>query len=414
MVDPTWATRTPELNDTLLKGGSGVLSTVANGAAWASVAAAHHSTAIASTVNTAATSATWLGMSSASSAVQATTLNTELHGLAGWVDVKPAIASAAVAAYQLAYSTMRTAEECMANRTEWGNDNAINPLVLFSLTPRIASLDLTYFGGYWPNNAAAGATMGATLTALAASLAIPPPIASLGASPDAPVAAGEAVTEAGAQAASSAAMKSSYEGATAAGCPPEQEIVFSPPTAGAAGVLDVSPCSPYRATPFADLLRVLHAAAMARIAATCTPAAWSTRTDSRAVAPVVTTSSTSNTSVPGRGPRSRTRPLMLRSRAEMSRPTESRAIARMRKAAVTVTSGCAATAVCAIRVIGSPPRRRAAVRRVGAGTIVSGVLTMPQQDNRWMPTASVCARGATRSPRPRSLSARMAWRRTPV
>lgn len=211
MADPTWAARPPELNDTLIKGGVGVPTMVANGAAWASVAAAHHSTAVASSVNTAATSATWLGMGSASSAVQATTLNVELHGLAGWVDVKPAIAEAAVSAYQLAYSSMRTAEECLANRTEWGNDNAINPLVFFALTPRITSLDLTYFGGYWPNNAAVGATYGATLTTLAASLAIPPPIASMGASPAAPAAAAEAVAEAGGQTAASGAMKSSFQ-----------------------------------------------------------------------------------------------------------------------------------------------------------------------------------------------------------
>lgn len=211
MADPSWAARPPELNDTLIKGGAGVPTMVANGAAWASVAAAHHSTAVASTVNTAATSATWLGMGSVSSAVQATTLNVELHGLAGWVDVKPAIIEAAVAAYQLAYSSMRTAEECLANRTEWGNDNAINPLVFGALTPRIVSLDATYFGGYWPNNAAVGASYGATLTTLAASLAIPPPIASMGASPAAPAAAAEAVAEAGGQTAASGAMKSSFQ-----------------------------------------------------------------------------------------------------------------------------------------------------------------------------------------------------------
>jgi hypothetical protein len=70
-------------------------------------------------------------------------------------------------------------------------------------------------------------------------------------------------------------------------------------------VLDVSSCSPWDATNFAQVLRVLHnllaaaqpqAVAIARTAATLTPAARSVRTDSRAVTPVVTMSSTSTTS----------------------------------------------------------------------------------------------------------------------
>jgi hypothetical protein len=85
-------------------------------------------------------------------------------------------------------------------------------------------------------------------------------------------------------------------------------------------VLDVSSCSPWRATDFAELLQVLHnllaassgfhgfhgvsgsgqnqADARASTAATRIPAARRARTDSRAVAPVVTMSSTSTTSVP--------------------------------------------------------------------------------------------------------------------
>ncbi len=85
-------------------------------------------------------------------------------------------------------------------------------------------------------------------------------------------------------------------------------------------VLDVSSCSPWRATDFAELLQVLHnllaassgfhgfhgvsgsgqiqADARASTAATRIPAARRARTDSRAVAPVVTMSSTITTSVP--------------------------------------------------------------------------------------------------------------------
>lgn len=213
MADPTWAARTPEINDTLIKGGSGVTTMLTNSAAWVSVAAAHHSSAIASGVNTAATSASWLGLGSAASALNVTMLNVALTGLAGWVDVKAPIVDAAVAAYQLATASMRTAEECVANRTESAFDNSINWTVLGALTPRIGELEATYFGGYWPNNASVGASYGATLSALAASLAVPAPVAGMGASPAAPASAAGAVAEAGGQTAASDAMKSSFSGA---------------------------------------------------------------------------------------------------------------------------------------------------------------------------------------------------------
>lgn len=216
MADPGWAARPPEANDLLIKGGAGVSTMTANGTAWTVLGASHHAAGAISTVNTAATSAAWLGQGSAASAVNATELNVALHGLAGWVDIKPAVVSAAIGAYELANASMRPAPECNANRDEWANDNAINPLVFGALTPRIISLDMTYFGFYWPNNAAVGATYGATLNGLAASLAVPPPPAGMGASPAAPAVAASAVAEAGAESASSNALHAGTEGASAA------------------------------------------------------------------------------------------------------------------------------------------------------------------------------------------------------
>ena len=58
---------------------------------------------------------------------------------------------------------MRPAPECIANRDEWGADNSINPIVLWTLTPRIISLDVEYFGVMWPNNSAVGASYGGIL-----------------------------------------------------------------------------------------------------------------------------------------------------------------------------------------------------------------------------------------------------------
>jgi hypothetical protein len=213
MADPGWAARTPEENDLLLKAGAGVITHLANQAAWTALAATHHGSSIASTINTVATSASWTGSGSLASAANATALNASLHGLAGWVDVKPAVVSTAVSAYQMAYGSMRPAPECIENRTETATDYGINPLVLGALTPRITSLELEYFGSMWPNNSAVGASYGTILTALSQSLTIPPPIASMGASPAAPAQAAAAVGESAAEQGAGDGMRAAFQGA---------------------------------------------------------------------------------------------------------------------------------------------------------------------------------------------------------
>ncbi|WP_156688649.1 PPE family protein [Mycobacterium sp. Marseille-P9652] len=213
MADPGWAARTPEDNDLLLKAGTGVATQLANQTAWTALGAAHHASGVASAINTAATSMSWLGAGSAASAANVTMLNASLHGLAGWVDVKPAVVATAISAYEMANAAMRPAPECIANRDEWGVDNGINPSVLWTLTPRIISLDVEYFGVMWPNNSAVGASYGAILTALAESLAIAPPIATMGASPAAPAQAASAVGQAAAEAAAGDGMRAAFQGA---------------------------------------------------------------------------------------------------------------------------------------------------------------------------------------------------------
>ncbi|MDD4866158.1 MAG: PPE family protein [Mycobacterium sp.] len=212
MPDPGWAARTPEDNDMLLKAGTGVGTHLANQTAWMTLAAAHHASGVASAINTAATSANWLGAGSAASAANVTMLNASLHGLAGWVDVKPAVVSTAITAFESANAAMRPAPECIANRDEWGVDNGINPLVLGALTPRIVSLDVEYFGVMWPNNSAAGASYGAILAALAESLAIVPPVATMGASPAAPAEAASAIGQAAADTAAGDGMRAAFQG----------------------------------------------------------------------------------------------------------------------------------------------------------------------------------------------------------
>ena len=95
-------------------------------------------------------------------------------------------------------------------------------------------------------------------------------------------------------------------------------------------------------------------------------------------------------------------------------PTESRTNGRVRRAATVRSPGWAAVAASAILVTGSPPRRRAAERRVGAGTTVHGRSSSPQPSRWWIPRARARDSGAVRSRRPCSLSATMACRRAPA
>lgn len=212
MPDPGWAARPPEANDLLLKTGTGVATMLANQAAWTALGASHHASASASMINTAVTSASWLGVGSAGSAASATALNASLHGLAGWVDVKPAVVAAAISAYETANAAMRPAPECNANRDEEAADNIANPSVLWTLTPRIISLDTEYFGVMWPNNSAVGASYGAILAGLAESLAIPPPLATMGASPAASAEAAATVGQAAGDAAAGDGMRAAFQG----------------------------------------------------------------------------------------------------------------------------------------------------------------------------------------------------------
>lgn len=200
----------------LIKSGAGLPTMLTNGAAWTAVGVAHHASGIASAVNTALTSLGWIGAGSGSSVLNATMLNVALHGLAGWVDMKAPIVAAAVEAYQLAYGTMRTFQECDENRIETATDYGINPSVLGALSPRIASLEFEYFGLFWPNNSAVGASYGATLNVLTSSLTVPAPIAGMGASPAAPAAAASAVGEASAQTAAGGAMRAAHAGTAGA------------------------------------------------------------------------------------------------------------------------------------------------------------------------------------------------------
>lgn len=218
MPDPAWPSSPPEANYLRLvgSGAAGTGTTLASAAAWQALMVGDEVAASVSTLNTAATAVNFAGVGGVASATTATGLNTALHLLAAWAQVKPPLAASAVAAYETAVSAMIPAAVSLANRAEQAADVALNPLVLGALTPAIVALDLVYFGEHWPHNASAGAAYGSALTALLPALAVPPPLAPPGASPSAPAAVAAAITETAGQTAAGEAMKHSGQIAKAA------------------------------------------------------------------------------------------------------------------------------------------------------------------------------------------------------
>lgn len=143
------------------------------------------------------------------------------------------------------------------------------------------------------------------------------------------------------------------------------------------------------------------------------PAATRARAHACAVAPVVSTSSTMTTcafvTAAGNGP-AVIRPRRLRSRARADSPAESRTPHQTRRHGNTWQPSSDPAAARAHRTTGSPPRRRAEIRRLGEGTSISG---RPGVRNSASPAASASPSGPARSRLPRSFTASTACRAGP-
>lgn len=182
-------------------------------------------------------------------------------------------------------------------------------------------------------------------------------------------------------------------------------------------VSDRQPSAPATCPPVFTQISKNQAAQVTSAARTVTPASASARTDSRIVTPVVNTSSMSTTSAfagkrtpGGRVVATMIRPCRLCWRSRCPRPTESRTPGRMRNRRTSRQPGSQLAATTPERATGSPPRRRAAVRRVGAGTSASGRVV---SRNRSSPLAIANPKGFVRSHRQCSLTASTAARGAP-
>lgn len=216
-TDPLWPIRTPQDNHTILLAGTGTVTTLTNMAAWLTQLATHELSFASSTLNGVTTAASFVGLGGTGSATAGSALNTALQLLADWVLEKPPLCEAAATAYETAVSTMIPAPVCDANRMEELADQQINPWVWGALTPRIADLNLEYFGEHWPHNASAGVAYGMVLTALTASLAIPPPVAPISNPAAAAANSSAAIAQTAAQGAAGDAMRSSEQASQAVG-----------------------------------------------------------------------------------------------------------------------------------------------------------------------------------------------------
>jgi len=219
MPDPSWPSLTPEANYLRLvgPGAAGTATTIASVTAWHALTASNEAAFAQSTLNTAVTAANFEGVGAARSVATISDLNTALQLLTGWVQAKPPVVISAIAAYEMAVSSMIPAQICMANRAEQAANVAANPAVLGALTPAIVALDAEYFGEHWPHNAGVGVAYGAALAALVAALSIPPPVAAPGSAASAPMTAAAAVAQAAGRALAGEVMKESGELAKSVG-----------------------------------------------------------------------------------------------------------------------------------------------------------------------------------------------------
>ena len=172
MVHP-WPLTPPAEAHELLAFGPGSGQT----AAAAETLLAHHgaitATVAVSTVTGAMAAEAHTGLGGTVSAAALVAHDGEHLTFAEQTHVMAQLLNAAAVAHPMTMSQMVPAPVAHANRLEEATDEIINPMVWGMLTPRIADLNMEYFGFMWPNNASAGLRYGATLDALGTALMTP-------------------------------------------------------------------------------------------------------------------------------------------------------------------------------------------------------------------------------------------------
>jgi PPE family len=185
--------------------------------AYGDVLLAHHASMTAvvgvSSGTATTTAAAWQGLGGSAAQAALVEHNTEHLVLAEETLAKAQVAHLAAAAHSATVTRMVPAPPAHANRLEEAADELINPLVWGALTPRIADLNLEYFGFMWPNNAAAGVSYGVALDGFGAALMAPSLPAVSGGSPGAVAAAAASLAEGAGLSAGQAGLQAAESGA---------------------------------------------------------------------------------------------------------------------------------------------------------------------------------------------------------
>jgi hypothetical protein len=185
--------------------------------AYGDVLLAHHASMTAvvgvSSGTATTTAAAWQGLGGSAAQAALVEHNTEHLVLADETLAKAQIAHLAAATHTATVTRMVPAPPAHANRLEEAADELINPLVWGALTPRIADLNLEYFGFMWPNNAAAGVSYGVALDGFGVALMAPSLPAVSGGSPGAVAAAAASLAEGAGLSAGQAGLQAAESGA---------------------------------------------------------------------------------------------------------------------------------------------------------------------------------------------------------
>ncbi len=214
-----WPMFAPEANYYSMVLGAGPAPMLAYG----DVLLAHNASMTAvvgvSTATAVGTAAAFVGNAGSASEAALVEHNTQHAVFADEALARAQIAHLAAATHSATVTQMVPAPPAHANRLEEAADELINPIVWGALTPRIADLNLEYFGFMWPNNAAAGVRYGAALDGLGAALMAPSLPAISGGSAAAVAVAAATVAESAALSGMQAAVGAAGTGISAVASP---------------------------------------------------------------------------------------------------------------------------------------------------------------------------------------------------
>jgi PPE-repeat protein len=170
------AANPPEVNYYTLTAGDQAVSMTTAATAYQALADALTAEMAAMGANVAGTTAEgWIGLGGAAMTATGAEYLSVLGLAVAWLNEAAAAAAEVAAAYHTAQTSMTPGEVCDTNRVTEAGLQATNFLGVNTVP--IAVLDESYFGQFWPQNAALMASYQAVVSAALGVLSTPPPVA---------------------------------------------------------------------------------------------------------------------------------------------------------------------------------------------------------------------------------------------